>query len=126
MKAVTWIPLGGLLFASAARAGDCFNSELSHFVGNTALASVTTVVVHKYYPNNKRPAMTGFIVSVSEAVVGELVGCASGNKFSLLDAGVGTVGAAMGAYATDKWYITPRVNTQKGETTYGVMVSRKF
>jgi len=126
LKAVTWIPLGGLLLSTSARAGDCFTSELSHFVGNAAIASVTTVVVHKRFPNNKRPALTGFLVSATESFVGEAIGCAAGNNFSLLDAGVGVVGAACGAYATDKWYIAPRVNTQKKETTYGVMVSRKF
>ncbi len=125
-KSVTWIPLGALLVASPARANDGFNSELSHFAGNAAIASVTTVVVDKYFPKVKRPALTGFMVSAAESVLGELAGRASGNKFSTLDVAVGTVGAAVGAYATDKWYITPKVSSQRRETTYGVMVGCRF
>jgi hypothetical protein len=126
LKSVAWIPLGALLVASAARANDGFNSEFSHFAGNAAIAGVTTVVVDKYFPKVKRPALTGFVVSTSESFLGELAGRMSGNKFSLLDAAVGTVGAAVGAYATDKWYITPKVSSQKRETTYGVMVGCRF
>ena len=126
MKAITWITLSGLLVTSAARASDCFTSELSHFAGNAVIASATTVVVQKYIPKVKRPALTGFLVSTSEAILGEAIGQASGNKFSWLDVGAGTLGAAAGAYLTDKWYIAPKVNTQKGETSYGVVVSRRF
>lgn len=111
---------------SAARASDCFNSELSHFAGNAVIASASTIVVDTYCPKVKRPVLTGFLVSTSVAVLGECAGLASGSKFSMLDVAAGTLGAAAGAYATDKWHITPKVNTQKGESTYGVMVGRRF
>jgi hypothetical protein len=126
MKTITCITLSGLLVAAAARASDCFTSELSHFGGNAVIASVTTVVVKKYCPKVKRPALTGFLVSTSEALLGEVVGTASGNKISWLDVGAGTLGAAAGAYLTDKWYIAPKVNIHKRETSYGVVVSRRF
>lgn len=126
MKSVRWMSLVGLLAASGTKANDSFNAELSHFAGNTALASATTVVTYKYFPENKKPAMTGFIVSASEALIGECADRATGGKLSLLDVAVGTVGAAVGAYATDKWYIAPKVNTQKGETTVGVVAIRRF
>ena len=126
LKLVTWIPLSGLLTGSVVEANDSVNSELSHFTGNAVIASVVSVVVHKYWPQVKKPARTGFIVSASEAVAGEAAEYATGGKFSLLDVAAGTVGAAAGAYVTDKWYIAPRLNTQKGETTVGLVAIHRF
>jgi uncharacterized membrane protein YeaQ/YmgE (transglycosylase-associated protein family) len=125
-KSAASIALGMVTIASAARANDSFNAELSHFAGNAAIAGITTVAVDKYAPKVKKPALAGFLVSTAEIVAGECIDKASGHGFSLLDVAVGTVGAAAGAYATDKWYITPRVNTQKGETTCSVAVSHRF
>jgi hypothetical protein len=118
--------LCGLLVVSAAQASDCLSSELSHFAGNAAISSITTVVVYKYYPKVKRPALTGFIVSASEALLGEVASRATGGELSWLDVGAGTLGAAAGAFISDKWYVAPKVNTQKGETSYGVVFSRRF
>jgi uncharacterized protein YfiM (DUF2279 family) len=126
MKSVTSITLGALLVTSAARASDCFTSELSHFAGNAAIAGATTVVVHRYYPKVKKPALTGFLVSSSESFLGEVASRATGGKLSWLDVAAGVAGAAAGAYATDKWYIAPRINSQKGETSYGLVMSRRF
>lgn len=126
-KLICPIALGSLLIVPAARANDGFNSELSHFAGNAAIASVTTVVVDRYAPKVKRPALTGFIVSASEAVLGECAERVTGQgKISPLDILSGTLGAAAGAYATDKWYIQPKINSRKGETTYAVMAVHKF
>jgi hypothetical protein len=47
-------------------------------------------------------------------------------KISALDIAAGTLGAALGSLATDKWYIQPKVDTQKQETTASVMVVRHF
>lgn len=123
---VICITLAGLLCGSKAIANDSAGAEFSHFAGNAALASATTVIVHKFAPKVKRPALTGFIVSASEIVVGEGLDHMNGGDFSFLDVAVGTLGAAVGAYATDKWYVQPKVVTAKKETTYGVMVSRRF
>ncbi len=125
-KTMMQFPLVILLASSPAPANDSFNSELSHFAGNAVIASATTIVVDKYYPKIQKPAKTGFIVSASEAVLGEAAERMTGGKFSLLDAAVGTVGAAAGAYLTDKWYVAPRMETRKGETTYGVMATHRF
>lgn len=125
-KSVACISLSSMLMAAAGRASDCFNSELSHFAGNAVIASGTAIVVNKYCPKVKRPVLTGFILSTSVAVLGECASLATGGRFSVLDVAAGTLGAAAGAYATDKWYITPKASTQNGESTYGVMVSRRF
>jgi hypothetical protein len=118
--------LGTMSLAATALANDSFNAELSHFAGNAALASATTVAVYKLAPEVKRPALTGFFVSTTEVILGECIDRASGHGFSLLDVAAGTLGAAAGAYATDKWYVSPRVNTKKGEATCSVMVGHRF
>lgn len=117
----------GIVSMAPVSANDSFNSELSHFAGNAAIAGVTTVVVDKYLPKVKKPALTGFIVSASEAVLGEVAERAMGQgPISALDIAAGTLGAAAGAYATDKWYIQPKLDTRKNETTASVMVVRRF
>lgn len=122
----------GLLFTSmlattCARANDGFNSELSHFAGNLAVASVATVAIDKFVPKVKKPALAGFIVSASEAALGEVAERAMGQgKISALDIAAGTLGAAVGAFATDKWYIQPKLDSQKRETTASLMVVRRF
>ena len=126
MKSITWIMLSGLFMTSAAQANDSFNAEFSHFAGNAAIASATTSVTDKYWPEVKSPAWTGFAVSTSEAFLGEAADYALGGNFSMLDVVVGTFGAAVGAYATDKWYVAPRVNHKDGESTYGMVVIYHF
>ena len=126
MKSITWIMFSSLLITSAAQANDSFNAEFSHFAGNAALASATTVIVDKYWPTVKEPAWTGFAVSASEAFLGEVGDYALGGHLSWLDVAVGTFGAAVGSYATDKWYVAPRVNRKDGESTYGMVVIYRF
>ena len=128
MKKLLYIlPLAGLfLNPSVARADDSFGSEASHFLGGAAFASVSTVVITKYFPKVKKPALKGFMIAASEAVIAEGVSHATGGKFSALDAISGTLGAATGAYATNKWYVTPRLSSRDGERTYAVMVMKRF
>nr|WP_321239672.1 hypothetical protein [uncultured Tolumonas sp.] len=126
MKSMTWIMLSGLFMTSAVQANDSFNAEFSHFAGNAAIASATTYVTDKYWPEVKSPAWTGFAVSTSEAFLGEAADYALGGDFSVLDVVVGTFGAAVGSYATDKWYVAPRVNHKDGESTYGMVVIYHF
>lgn len=126
MKSMTWILLSCALTSAAAQANDSFNAELSHFIGNTAIASISTVAVDKYWPENTNPAMTGFTISASEAFLGEVADYAQGGHLSWLDVGVGILGAATGAYATDKLYVAPTLDTQNGDKTYGMVVVYKF
>lgn len=126
VKSAKWISLGSLLVTSAARANDSFNSEMSHVIGNAVLASATTVVVDKYWPEIKTPARTGFMVSAGEVILAEVVQYSLGNGISLLDTLSGVFGAAIGSYATDTFYIAPKMTTQAGETTYGVTMTHRF
>lgn len=126
MKVITWILLSSVMASATARANDSFNAEFSHFAGNTAIASLSTIAVDKYWPENTSPAMTGFTISASEAFLGEVADYAQGGHLSWLDVGVGILGAATGAYATDKLYIAPKFETQNGDKTYGMVVVYKF
>ncbi len=126
-KLLYCLPLVGVILnPSAACADDCFNSEASHFLGSAAFASVSTVVIAKYFPKVKKPALKGFMIAASEAVIAEGVSHFTGGKFSALDAISGSAGAAAGAYATNKWYVAPRLNSRDGERTYAVMVVKRF
>lgn len=104
-------------------ANDSFNAELSHFVGNTALASAATIFVDKYWPETEHPAVVGFSVSASEAFLGEVVDYASGGHLSWLDVAVGTVGAATGAFLTDQFYLVPKLEPHH---TYGLNMTYRF
>ena len=126
MKSMTWILLSGLLAAGTAQANDSFNAELSNFAGQAALASAATVVTDKFWPETEEPAWVGFGVSTSVAFAGELYDSSNGHGFSWLDAAVGTLGAAVGSYATDRLYIAPKLETLNGDKTYGMVVVYKF
>lgn len=121
-----WFPVALALIASPARAGDNVYSELSHFAGNAALASAATIVVDKYFKKVESPALTGFFISTTEAFIAEGVSSATGGKFSALDAVIGSFGAGVGSCATAKWYLAPKLETQKGETAYGIVAVHKF
>lgn len=126
IHSMRWIPLLGIVVTSTVRANNSFNAELSHFVGNLALASVSTVVIDKFAPEVKKPALVGFAISATEAFLGECLDKVQGGQLSMLDVAVGTVGAAVGAFATDQWYIQPRMNTDRQETSGSVMLIRRF
>jgi len=123
---MTWILLSSLLASSAVQANDSFGAEFSHFAGHTALAGASTYVVDKFWPEVEEPAWVGFTISTSVAFAGETYDYTNGHGFSLLDAAVGTLGAAGGSYATDKWYVAPKMNTLNGDKTYGMVVIYKF
>ena len=126
MKSMTWILLSSLLASSAVQANDSFGAVFSHFAGHTALAGASTYVVDQFWPEVQEPAWVGFTISSSIAFAGEAYDYSNGDGFSLLDAAVGTLGAAVGAYATDKWYVAPKMNTLNGDKTYGMVVVYKF
>lgn len=124
-KPAAWLVLSGLLMSSTAHGTDCFNSEASHFLGTTALSSATTYGLFTYFPKVKYPAIIGFGVGTAAAFIGEIP-LDKDAHFSALDALVGTAGAAVGSFSVHQWYITPRVQSSREETTYAVMATHKF
>ncbi|MGY3944119.1 hypothetical protein [Aeromonas tecta] len=110
----------GLLTASA-QANDSFNSELSHFAGGAAMGAGFTAIADHYGYREHR-GWIGFGVSTGLGVAGELIELASGKgDFSALDAGANALGAAVGAYSTDRWFLAPVVQP---ESHYVGLVSR--
>ncbi|MEY3898031.1 MAG: hypothetical protein RLZZ214_3552 [Verrucomicrobiota bacterium] len=124
-QSFTSITVAGLIATAPANATDCFNSEASHFAGGAALASATSAALFKFCPKVKHPALTGFAVAVAGALLGEIP-LYSDAHFSALDVVSGSLGGAIGALATDRWYIAPRIESRKEETIYAVTVAHQF
>lgn len=97
------------LLTASAGANDSFNSELSHFAGGAAMgAGFTAIADHFGYREHR--GWIGFGVSTCIGVAGELLERASDHgDFSALDAGANVLGAAVGAYGTDRWLLAPVV-----------------
>lgn len=97
------------LLTASAGANDSFNSELSHFAGGAAMGAGFTAIADHYGYREHR-GWIGFGVSTGIGIAGELIERATGKgDFSALDAGANALGAAVGAYGTDRWLLAPVV-----------------
>ena len=100
-----------VLMALGAEANDSVNSELSHVIGGAAMgAGFTAIADHYGYRENR--AWIGFGISTGIGIVGEFFPGNSG--FSLLDASANALGAAIGAYGTSEWILTPVISPDAG------------
>ena len=120
MRAVHLCVMFGLLSASA-QANDSFNSELSHFAGGAAMGAGFTAVADHYGYREHR-GWIGFGISTGIGVVGELA--SRNGDFSALDAGINALGAALGAFATDRWILAPLVLPEQHYA--GLMAGYRF
>lgn len=120
MRAVHLYVMFGLLSASV-QANDSFNSELSHFAGGAAIGAGFTAVADHYGYREHR-GWIGFGISTGIGVVGELA--SRNGDFSALDAGVNALGAALGAFATDRWILAPVVLPEQHYA--GLMTGYRF
>jgi hypothetical protein len=103
-------PLLLILAAGPLYANDSVNSELSHVAGGAAMAVGFTVISDHYWSQEHR-GWIGFGISASLGVLGELAEKARGKgPFSGLDAASNALGAAMGAFVTDQWILSPVVS----------------
>ena len=115
--------------SSPALATDSFYSEASHFAGGALTASVTTVVVDRYWPeHSENRVMIGFTVATAASVLGEIHDSMYGHpkKFSALDVASAALGGAAGALATDRWVLKPVVKTEHGARYYGLASEYRF
>lgn len=103
MRAILVCVMFGLL-STSVQANDSFNSELSHFIGGAAMGAGFTAVADHYGYREQR-GWIGFGISTGIGVLGELA--SSNGEFSALDAGANALGAALGAYGTDRWLLAP-------------------
>lgn len=120
-----WIVLlCGFLFASNALATHSLNSELSHASAGALIAGGATVLAGQRWPEHR--ALIGFATSTALGFAGEGLQRASGGKFSLLDAASNAVGAAIGAFVTDHYLLTPVIQRSAGQTVIGVVARAQF
>ena len=109
------------LFAANTFAYDGITSELSHAAGGAVIAGAVT----KMAEDSPNRAWIGFGVSTAFGVLAQGYEMSVQNaKFapSLLDATSHAVGAALGAWGTDKYFLTPIVTRSYS----GVMLYRQF
>jgi len=88
-----------------AQASDSFNSEFSHAVGGAVMAGAVTIFADDYRPQYR--GWIGFATSVGLGVALEGVDLATGSGFSTLDAASNALGAAIGAYFVDRYFLMP-------------------
>ena len=106
-----------------------FNSEIGHFAGGAFSAAATVVIVDKYFPE-QNSAWVGFALSSTVDVLLEYrqyrLGDNSVND-ALLDASSHALGAAMGAYLTGRYIITPTVALEANNNFYtGINIAFNF
>ena len=102
-----WICASALALTGAAHAYDGASSELSHTAFSAAFAGVVTHV----YRDSENRAWIGFAVATGASALHQSYQAANGSSKSgsLLDFASSAIGAALGAWATDKYILTPVV-----------------
>lgn len=106
--------------SGACQAYDGWSSELSHAAGGALLAGA----VAKLYSDSPHRAWIGFGVSTAAIVATESVSIARGGKRSsqYLDMASHAIGAAIGAWYTDKHLLMPMVS----KDSVGVVFQTRF
>ena len=114
-----WL-IGGLICAGACHAYDGLTSELSHATGGALMAGAIT----KMYSESENRALIGFSISTVAIVIDQGYHIARGAnaKSQWLDIASHAIGSAIGAWATDKYYLMPIVTPKY----VGVMYRQEF
>lgn len=115
-----WLVWLGLILAVQARAYDGLSSELSHAAGGALMAGVVT----QMYGTSEHRAWIGFAVSSAAVVVEQGYEISRGARRSsqVLDMAAHTLGAALGAWYSDKYLLMPVVSSR----SVGVLVVHGF
>lgn len=114
-----WVSV--VLFLSAqSHAYDGLTSELSHAAGGALLAGAVT----KIYSESENRAWIGFAVSTAAVVIdqGAAISRGANRNSQIRDMVWHAAGAALGAWATDKYLLVPVVTP----TSVGMMMVRSF
>jgi hypothetical protein len=118
-----------LLFATQAFA-DTINvpGESAHVAGGAAISGIATAIADKYWPEHR--ALIGFSVGTASGIIGEGIDRASnGEAFSsmLQDVAFTTLGAAIGAFITDKYILMPVIKRDQADgTSLGLAIQHSF
>ncbi|MCW8996100.1 MAG: hypothetical protein OQK77_09845 [Psychromonas sp.] len=112
-----------------AQGTSTFSSEISHFAGGAVSTGVAVVIIDNYFPE-QNSAWIGFTLSSTISALAEYRQYKLGEnsaEAALLDAASHTLGAAIGAYFTDKYLITPALALEKDGSVYtGINVAVNF
>lgn len=94
-----------LLSSPLALAYDGFTSEISHAAGGAVMAALVTQVC----ADDERRAWIGFAVSAAAGALSESLQASRGARgySSMLDAASHAAGAALGAWASDRYLLVP-------------------
>ena len=97
-----------MLFAGNSQAYDGLSSELSHMAGGALLAGVVT----RSFQESEHRAWIGFAASSAGILLTESPNFAKPNRRhgAQLDVTWHVLGAALGAWSTDKYLLTPFVS----------------
>ena len=117
------------LACSLCRANDSFNSEISHVAAGAVFASAGTVIADHY--GVEQPAWVGFWTSVGISFVSEgiqvIANGSSQVHGSALDFGSNLIGAAFGAWVTDRYVLRPViVKDSPGHYSVGMVFGMAF
>ncbi len=112
--------LVALALSGAAHAYDGLTSELSHTAFSAVLAGAVT---HAYQTSENR-AWIGFAVATGASALHQGYQAAHGSSLSgsWLDFASSAIGAALGAWGTDKYILTPIVEPR----LTGLVISHTF
>lgn len=110
-------------------ANDAFSSEFSHVAGGMVLASGVTSIADHYHVEKR--GWVGFWVSTGLGVLAEAIQMASDDDATLssaaLDAGSNMIGAAIGAYVTDRYILMPVIKKDAaGHSVFGISAWHSF
>ena len=125
-----WLPgVAMFLACGLCRANDSFNSEISHMAAGAAFASAATVIADHYGVEER--GWVGFWTSVGIGFVSEgiqvIANGSSQVRGSALDFGSNLIGAAIGAWVTDKYVLRPVIaKDSPGHYTVGVVFGMAF
>jgi len=123
MKRILMICLG-ILLAGPAAATENWSSETSHAIAGGLGAGVITYLVDRH---GSRPEYRAWIGFGTSAVIGVLAELTQGDDSSGVDMAANAIGAAIGAFVTDRWILKPVVKRDKGGLAYvGIETSIDF
>ena len=119
------------LHGTLACANDSTGSELSHLLSGALVASAATALANHYDYRVEDRGWVGFWTSVGISFVSESVQVISNGSSqvhgSALDFGYNLVGAAIGAFVTDRFILQPVVTRDPaGHRTVGIAMQTTF
>ena len=119
-----------LLLTTQLSANESVKSEISHMAGGALIAGSIATVIERYYPEHRaeRRKLAFKISSVAFTVFEGITIIDNGNASGqLLDIASHVAGSALGAWATDKYILTPLQTQAPTNAKYhGVSVQYSF